>query len=58
MCGEHHVLTWWCWNSPVVPPAVCADLQRYVDRDADDFRTEIADYDDRTIQAAGHVSIM
>ena len=47
-----------CWTSPAIPPVMHADLQRYVDRDADDFRTEIADYNNRTIQAAGHVSVM
>ncbi|XP_064407430.1 ubiquitin carboxyl-terminal hydrolase 28-like [Halichondria panicea] len=31
------------------------DLQRYVDRDATDFQTELADYDSRSIQAVGHI---
>ncbi len=34
------------------------ELQRYVDRDAADFQTELADYDSRAIQAAEHVSLL
>lgn len=41
---------------PAVSLAVSDELQRYVDRDALDFHTEIANYDEKAIQAASHVS--